>query len=238
MKYNLNKRRGFTLVELLVVIVIIASLAGLTAPMVIRQRKKADQTEATSNARQIGLAMFEFETDYGSFPDANTLTTINDTFATSTIQGSAGTDSNGYFKQLMQAGLTQSEQMFFVKTPFTKKPDGDISTDGRALAAGEVGFGYIMNGSSGMTTAGNPARAIVATPLTKSGADFDGDPFDRKAVILKIDNSVSSVNIAVPAGSTNSGPAIVGGSGLMTTSNPIWGGTTPTMKAPVPKPGS
>ncbi len=69
MKTNQHKRRGFTLVELLVVIVIIASLAGLTAPMVIRQRKKADQTQAISNARQIGLALFEFESEFGSYPD-------------------------------------------------------------------------------------------------------------------------------------------------------------------------
>ena len=39
---NMHKKLkgGFTLVELLVVIVIIAALAGLTAPMVMRQRKR------------------------------------------------------------------------------------------------------------------------------------------------------------------------------------------------------
>jgi prepilin-type N-terminal cleavage/methylation domain-containing protein len=58
MKTNVQTtRRGFTLVELLVVIVIIASLAGLTAPMVIRQRKKADQTEAVSPCTSLTPSM-------------------------------------------------------------------------------------------------------------------------------------------------------------------------------------
>ncbi|RYD29397.1 MAG: prepilin-type N-terminal cleavage/methylation domain-containing protein, partial [Verrucomicrobiaceae bacterium] len=78
MKTTYQTRRGFTLVELLVVIVIIAALAGLTAPMVIRQRKKADQTEAVSNARQVGLALFEFETEYGSFPEGSLGNQINE----------------------------------------------------------------------------------------------------------------------------------------------------------------
>ncbi len=237
MKTNVHNRRGFTLVELLVVIVIIASLAGLTAPMVIRQRKKADQTEAVSNARQIGFAMLEFESDYGSYPDASTLTEIDENFPSPTIQGTAGPDANGYFKQLMQAGITQSEQMFYAKAKGTRKPDGDISSDTEALAGGEVGFGYILDGTDGLSTAGNPARPFVVTPLVPgSTSAFDGDPFDKKAVILRVDNSATSVNIRVAAGGTsNSGEAIIGGDSLLDPANPIWGSTRPAMAGPKEK---
>ena len=99
-------RRGFTLVELLVVIVIIAALAGLSAPMVIRQRKKADQTEAVSNARQVGLALFEFENEYGNYPDATTATAV--TAATGSQLALGVADSNGLFRQLVAGNFTQS----------------------------------------------------------------------------------------------------------------------------------
>ena len=234
MKTNIpTTRRGFTLVELLVVIVIIASLAGLTAPMVIRQRKKADQTEATSNARQIGIAMLEFDTEYGAFPGAATQAQVTLNFPSSVVKGATGADSNGYFKQLMEAGLTQSEAMFYAKVKGSRKPDGDISTNVKALEKGEVGFGYITDGDEGMSSSGNPARAVAVTPLTPAGDAFDGDPFDKKAVILRIDNSATSVNIAVPAGSTdNSGPALVGGVSLLAATNPIWGTAQPTVRPP------
>ena len=65
-------RSGFTLVELLVVITIIAALAALSSPVIIRAKRKADQTEAVNNIRQIGISLNEFETEYGSFPDAST----------------------------------------------------------------------------------------------------------------------------------------------------------------------
>jgi prepilin-type N-terminal cleavage/methylation domain-containing protein len=227
-----TQRRGFTLVELLVVIVIIASLAGLTAPMVIRQRKKADQTEATSNARQIGLAMFEFETDYGTFPDSSTATMVNNnnpnhgfTLGTST--------SNDYFRQLFAANITQSEAMFFVKTPRTVKPDGVITPGSEALKAGENGFGYILNASAGLSTAGNPARVIACTPML-TATTFDSDPFDKKAVVLRIDNSVASLNINQQNQAMLGGgqQLLVGGSGT------IWDSITPTVVLPQPRAGA
>jgi hypothetical protein len=175
----------------------------------------------------------EFENDYGAYPDAATLVTITETFATSALSGAAGADSNGYFLQLFQANITQSEAMFYAKARGTKKPDGDISTNTEALKEGEVGFSYILDGTDGMSSAGNPARVLVATPMA-TATSFDGDPFDRKAVVLRIDNSVTSLNIAVPAASTdNSGPAITGGEDLLASTNPIWGNTTPTAILPL-----
>jgi prepilin-type N-terminal cleavage/methylation domain-containing protein len=231
MKTNLQQtRRGFTLVELLVVIVIIASLAGLTAPMVIRQRKKADQTEATSNARQIGLAMFEFETEYGRFPDDSSGAEVEANTEAGYTYGI--TNSNDYFRQLIGAGYTQSEAMFFAKQPGIRKPDGNIATT-NALAAGEVGFGYILTGTVGLSTSGNPARPLVVAPLLgTSGANFDRDPYDSNAVVLRIDNSVTSLRI-LPAGTVNLSP---GNAILSTGSNTVWGtpASPPVIKFPRP----
>jgi prepilin-type N-terminal cleavage/methylation domain-containing protein len=235
MKQKLKIGRGFTLVELLVVIVIIAALAGLTAPMVIRQRKKADQTEAVNNAKQIGLAMFEFENAYGTFPDASTATQV--TTNTGTTLNFAGGKSNDFFRQLIAAEISQSEAMFYAKANYTKKPDNVYNTQTTALGAGEVGFGYVMNVAAAFSTAGNPSRVIVAAPLagtTTPATDgtFDLDMFDSKAVVLRIDNSVQSLNVLKSSKKAQSGAKTL----LDTGADTVWGdGVTPTMIAPTPK---
>ncbi len=234
MKTNSRNKRGFTLVELLVVIVIIASLAGLSTPMIMGQIKKAARTQATSNAKQIGIAMFTFDQEYGSFPDSSTKDDVDEIFDESVIKGDAGQESNGYFKQLLQAGIVPSEEIFFAKANGTREPDGDMSTDAKALEKREVGFGYVLvsgdDGESGMSTSGNPSRILVITPLAKGSADeFDGDPFDKQAVALKIDQSAVNLQISVPAG-TNKGSIKIGGQDFATAE--VWNGETPVIKPP------
>jgi len=215
-------------VELLVVIVIIAALAGFTAPMIIKKAKAADAAEAISNARQIGMAMYDFQSEYNSYPDSNTEGQVDKT-GNYTL---GTTSSNNYFAQLFASGMCESEMMFYAKVKDSKKPDGNV-VGAAAIAAGECGFGYVLNTAEGLTASGNPSRIIVASPIL-TGNTFDEETFDKKAVLLRIDNSVTTAPIKL--GLAMSTTKADTDEDLFGTASGIWGtgdtAISPTIVAP------
>lgn len=60
--------RGFTVVELLVTIAIIAILAALLLPAVQQAREASRRVVCANNMRQIGLAMHQYVSGHGVFP--------------------------------------------------------------------------------------------------------------------------------------------------------------------------
>jgi prepilin-type N-terminal cleavage/methylation domain-containing protein/prepilin-type processing-associated H-X9-DG protein len=63
-------RRGFTIVELLIVIVIIAVLVGLLLPSVQSVRTTTRRSECSFNLRNLLLAVHSYEASHGCFPPA------------------------------------------------------------------------------------------------------------------------------------------------------------------------
>jgi prepilin-type N-terminal cleavage/methylation domain-containing protein len=184
---------GFTLVELLVVIVIVATLAGLASPVVLKKLKEGDRVQAISNSREIYKALFTFKNDYQGFPDKTTFQSVKEATESPLLQ-TQGTFSNDYFRQLLAADLG-NEKIFYAKAAGTKKPDNNFDKATNALQPGEVGFGYVLDNGLSLDDS-NTDRPIVVAPLARGSAElFDPGPFSGKSVLLLLDGSVEEKTI-------------------------------------------
>jgi general secretion pathway protein G len=67
-KRHLSDRRGFTLIEIMVVIVILALLAALVGPKIIGRSDDAKLTDAKLQVRNLETALKLYKLDSGNYP--------------------------------------------------------------------------------------------------------------------------------------------------------------------------
>jgi general secretion pathway protein G len=68
---RLVERAGFTLIEILVVIVVISALAALVAPNVFRHVAASNDAAARSQIEMLGAALDAYRMDNGRYPGTN-----------------------------------------------------------------------------------------------------------------------------------------------------------------------
>ena len=68
MTVNVRRRSGFTLLELVVVIIVLGLLAGIVAPQIINRVSEAKSTTARTQIELLSVALDGYRLDNGSYP--------------------------------------------------------------------------------------------------------------------------------------------------------------------------
>lgn len=71
MKYLYKNQRGFTLIEIMVVVVILGILAGIVVPRLLDEPEKARRTTAATQIRSFEEALSIFKLENGFFPSTD-----------------------------------------------------------------------------------------------------------------------------------------------------------------------
>jgi hypothetical protein len=181
------------------------------------QKAKARQTQAIMNAKQIGIALFQFEQDYGAFPNDKTATLVKT--STGTNAEVKAETANDCFFQLIAAKMIDNDQIFSLE----KAKDSDRPANQKPLEKlAKCSYAYV----SGLSTTGNPSRPLVVAPLVKGKTTFDPQAPGGKALILRVDCSAVLLPIE------SDGRVLIDGKDIFDPTQPFWEGKVPTIKWP------
>lgn len=65
-----SRQRGFSLIELLIVVAIILIIAAISVPNLLRSRMAANEASAVGSLRTINTACIAYSTTFGGFPSS------------------------------------------------------------------------------------------------------------------------------------------------------------------------
>lgn len=204
----LNKKKGFTLIELMVVIAILAALASIGYGPIIDHMNDGDRQKASSNLKSLHTVLQGFKTDNGSYPCDSTAERLMEEKPDLNFGPLNGDTSNAYFRQVYYTPSNVSEKPFFAKVScngLSVVQEGDEKlANGQALSRGENAMAYVMRKNSEDPTikdAVNKSNAPIAicgiypntTPYSGAEIAFDGTSFRGHAFMLSCDGSVKDL---------------------------------------------
>ena len=133
MKYN-SKEKGFSLIELLIVVAIILIIAAIAIPNLLRSKMAANEASAVASLRTYNTSIVAYQTTYGTDPTTNLSTLGPSTTPSSTaadlvdnLLGIAAPIKSGYaFMYTAGAAASNGSVATYsiIASPYDSKRDG------------------------------------------------------------------------------------------------------------------
>jgi prepilin-type N-terminal cleavage/methylation domain-containing protein len=154
-----NKQKGFSLIELLIVVAIILIIAAIAIPNLLRSKMAANEASAVGSMRTLNTAAVTFSTTYGGYPGA--LTNLG--------PASPATSTSADLVDSVLAGGTKSGYSFSwsAGTPDASGNIQSYSIYSNPITAGTTGQRYFYTDQSGVIRANSAGVAnINSTPIS------------------------------------------------------------------------
>jgi type IV pilus assembly protein PilA len=151
-----EKAKGFSLIELLVVVAIILIIASIAVPNLMRSKMATNEASAVSSLRSLNTASVSYSTSYGMYPGA-----------LASLGPMVGTSPSSATADLIDSVLAGGIKAGYTITYTPGSSNASYSITAAPMTAGVTGTRYFYTDQSGVI------RADPSSPATSASSPLN-----------------------------------------------------------------